>query len=101
MASSASPAGGLGRARLIGIVVAAFLVLTVYVWRTTESSRAERRGTDAAPAAVVSPAHAAGASSAPYRFDQPIARFELPADLVEISGLTVLDERTLGAVQDE
>lgn len=38
---------------------------------------------------------------APYRFDQPAAQFELPSSLHEISGLTVLDDRHLGAVQDE
>jgi uncharacterized protein YjiK len=39
--------------------------------------------------------------AAPYRFDAPAARFELPGRLDEISGLTVLDEARLGAVQDE
>lgn len=37
----------------------------------------------------------------PYRFDEPVASFSLPDELKEISGLTVLDERHLGAVQDE
>lgn len=101
MASSVSPARGLGLALLVGAVVAALLVLTVYVWQTTEASRAERGGADAAPAAVVAPARALSAPAVPYRFDQPVARFDMPEDLVEISGLTVLDEQTLGAVQDE
>jgi uncharacterized protein YjiK len=39
--------------------------------------------------------------SVPYRFDQPVASFTLPEELREISGLTVLDDRSLGAVQDE
>ena len=39
--------------------------------------------------------------AAPYRFDQPVAAFTLPEELREISGLTVLDDRSLGAVQDE
>ena len=37
----------------------------------------------------------------PYRFDRPVASFDLPADLVEISGLADLGDGTLGAVQDE
>lgn len=43
----------------------------------------------------------AASASSPYRFDQPVARFELPDALREISALTVLDEGHLGAVQDE
>ena len=39
--------------------------------------------------------------TAPYAFDQPNALFTLPSSLEEISGLTVLDEQTLGAIQDE
>ncbi len=38
---------------------------------------------------------------APYTFDRPDALFRLPNSLREISGLTVLDDQTLGAVQDE
>ncbi len=41
------------------------------------------------------------ASGNPYRFDQPVARFELPEALREISALTVLDAEHVGAVQDE
>lgn len=37
----------------------------------------------------------------PYRFDEAVAAFSLPEELREISALTVLDERHLGAVQDE
>ena len=37
----------------------------------------------------------------PYAFDRPDTLFRLPNSLREISGLTVLDEETLGAVQDE
>lgn len=37
----------------------------------------------------------------PYHFDRPAARFTLPYALREISGLTVLGEGYLGAVQDE
>lgn len=40
-----------------------------------------------------------GASA--YVFDRPKATYPLPSDLKEISGLTVLDDRHLGAVQDE
>ncbi|HLT46416.1 MAG TPA: SdiA-regulated domain-containing protein [Rubricoccaceae bacterium] len=40
-------------------------------------------------------------TSASYAFDQPVAVFTLPEELREISALTVLDERHLGAVQDE
>ncbi len=36
-----------------------------------------------------------------YDLERPDDVFELPRDLEEISGLTVLDERHLGAVQDE
>lgn len=41
------------------------------------------------------------ASEAPYAFDAPDAGFILPNALEEVSGLTMLDERHLGAVQDE
>lgn len=44
---------------------------------------------------------AASAEPAPYRFAAPDARFELPGRLDEVSGLTVLDDARLGAVQDE
>ena len=37
----------------------------------------------------------------PYAFDRPDTLFRLPNSLREISGLTVLDDETLGAVQDE
>ncbi len=37
----------------------------------------------------------------PYDFGAPTARFGLPTFLKEISGITVLDDRTLGAVEDE
>lgn len=37
----------------------------------------------------------------PYDFEDPAFRFELPDELVEISGLTVLDEEHLGAIEDE
>lgn len=41
------------------------------------------------------------ASEPPYAFDAPDAGFLLPNALEEISGLTMLDERHLGTVQDE
>lgn len=37
----------------------------------------------------------------PYDFAHPTAAFDMPEDLEEISGLTVLDETHLGAIQDE
>ena len=37
----------------------------------------------------------------PYTFDRPDTLFRLPNRLREISGLTVLDDQRLGAVQDE
>lgn len=40
-------------------------------------------------------------SAAPYDFTEPAAAFALPAVLREISGLTLLDDEQLGAVQDE
>ncbi|MEM1043077.1 MAG: SdiA-regulated domain-containing protein [Bacteroidota bacterium] len=40
-------------------------------------------------------------ADAPYRFDAPDARFDLPGRLDEISGLTDLGGGRLGAVQDE
>ena len=52
-------------------------------------SDASRSTTEAAPAAV------------PYRLDAPDAVVELPAELQEASGLTVLPSGRLGAVQDE
>ncbi|MBC12882.1 MAG: hypothetical protein CMM85_07930 [Rhodothermaceae bacterium] len=55
----------------------------------------------ATSAPSASPVSAVSEPSTPYRFDQPDARFEMPADLVEISALTVMDDGHLGAVQDE
>ncbi len=52
--------------------------------------------TNAAPASTDSLA-----MPPPYAFDRPDTVFRLPNRLREISGLTVLDENTLGAVQDE
>lgn len=46
-------------------------------------------------------AAAEGGRPAPYDFDTPVAQFELPGRLDEISGLTVLDDTHLGAIQDE
>ncbi len=40
-------------------------------------------------------------AAAPYAFDRPDTLFRLPGRLREISGLTVLDDDLLGAVQDE
>ncbi|MFQ5571771.1 MAG: hypothetical protein ACE5G0_18980 [Rhodothermales bacterium] len=37
----------------------------------------------------------------PYTFDEPDTLFQLPNRLREISGITVLDDRYVGAVQDE
>lgn len=37
----------------------------------------------------------------PYDLDAPTARFGLPLFLKEISGITVLDDNTLGAIEDE
>ena len=54
-----------------------------------------------ASAEPVSSPPAAEPETGPYRFDQPVATFRLPPDLREISGLTVLDDAHLGAVQDE
>ena len=58
-------------------------------------------GYEAPAAPTVSAAPLSSRAAGPYRFDEPVARFTLPASLVEISALTVLDERHLGAVQDE
>ena len=54
-----------------------------------------------APTTTASPSAVAAPRTSPYRFDQPVARFEMPDALREISALTVLDEGRLGAVQDE
>ena len=43
----------------------------------------------------------AGGPDVPYDFTAPAARFELPGALDEISGLTLLDEGHVAAVQDE
>lgn len=43
----------------------------------------------------------AGTPSAPYDFETPALIHYLVEDLAEISGLTVLDEHHLGAIQDE
>lgn len=53
--------------------------------------------TSAAPSPSAAPAPA----TSPYRFDQPVASFTLPDELREISGLTVLGDGLLGAIQDE
>ncbi len=47
------------------------------------------------------PATPAAGSASPYRFDQPVATFEMPESLREISALTVLDADHVAAVQDE
>jgi uncharacterized protein YjiK len=49
---------------------------------------------------VDEPAKPAGGHP-PYAFEEPDAIFRLPPELEEISGLTVLDDGLLGAVQDE
>ncbi|HYE96946.1 MAG TPA: SdiA-regulated domain-containing protein [Rubricoccaceae bacterium] len=54
---------------------------------------ADSTGTDSTGRAASSPV--------PYRFDRPDAVFALPRALFEISGLTVLADGRLGAVQDE
>ncbi len=51
--------------------------------------------------ASVQTASPADAPPAPYAFERPDTLFRLPGTLREISGLTVLDAHTLGAVQDE
>ena len=38
---------------------------------------------------------------APYDFGAPVAAYTLPPELEEVSGLAVLDEHHLGAIQDE
>lgn len=55
------------------------------------------------PASAPAPPEAETASTTdgPYRFDQPVASFTLPEVLREISGLAVLGDGLLGAVQDE
>lgn len=58
-------------------------------------------GNGASSGASVPSSRAVSAPAAPYRFDAPAARFELPGRLDEISGLTHLDATHLGAVQDE
>lgn len=55
----------------------------------------------ATPATPLTVSTATAPSVGPYRFDQPVARFEMPEALREISALTVLNARQLGAVQDE
>ena len=40
-------------------------------------------------------------AQAPYHFGAPVSAFALPDELEEISGLTLLDEGHVGAVQDE
>ena len=42
-----------------------------------------------------------GIGSMPYRLDAPVATFTLPEDLLEISGITLLPDGSIGAVQDE
>lgn len=41
------------------------------------------------------------ATAPPYNLSAPAARFGLPLFLKEISGITVLDDATLGAIEDE
>ena len=53
-----------------------------------------------ARAAVTAPANP-DADDVPYDVGRPDVVFEMPAELVEISGLTVLSNGNLGAVQDE
>lgn len=53
------------------------------------------------PSPAVEAAVPAAQDTIPYRLDQPDAAFALPGPLQEISGLTVLADGHLGAVQDE
>lgn len=52
-------------------------------------------------AASPEPSSTASVSTGPYAFDQPVAAFVLDGALDEISGLTVLADGRLAAVQDE
>jgi len=54
----------------------------------------EKAGTD-------TPKSASAASATAYNFDSPDAIFELPGALEEISGISLLDDSTLVAIQDE
>ena len=56
--------------------------------------------TDTAPSAAPDPT-VADSSAIPYDFDAPDAAFYLPRALREISGLTVLPDGALGAIEDE
>ena len=80
--------------------LAACLALALPACSPADSAVAAPADAPAAPSAV-RPDTSATASASPYRFDQAVARFELPAELREISALTVLDADHVGAVQDE
>ncbi|MEP0546968.1 MAG: SdiA-regulated domain-containing protein [Rhodothermales bacterium] len=75
------------------------LILSVPFGACQPSDPAASPRTAASPAQTIS--DAGTSRPAPYRFDQPAAVFTLPPDLREISALTVLDGRHLGAVEDE
>ncbi len=59
------------------------------------------RASVSGPAAFAKTRDTGGFDESPYDFAKPVVSFSLPGDLEEISGLTVLDETHLGAVQDE
>ncbi len=71
-------------------MAAASLVLTAVLLATACTDRTEQAAPEAFPQGDTS-----------YVFTSPDAHFELPKELDEISGLALLEEGRLGAVQDE
>ncbi|HEX8299158.1 MAG TPA: SdiA-regulated domain-containing protein [Rubricoccaceae bacterium] len=81
--------------RLLALPVLASL------FAATCSAPADGSPDDAPGAARVSEAPAATRPNVPYALAAPSATVELPDEIREISGLTVFEDGTLGAVQDE
>ncbi|MFB3132322.1 MAG: SdiA-regulated domain-containing protein [Rhodothermales bacterium] len=72
--------------------VAMLMLLAVSTPACARESSLQAQGSASPSEALAAP---------PYTFDRPDALFRLPNRLREISGLTVLDDQRLGAVQDE
>lgn len=85
---------GIGFRWALGLTAACLLAVAIVSWLpNAEAPQAE----SVLPVAFPSSPQ----QDLPYRLDAPDVRFELPEELDEISGLTVLDDTHLGAIQDE
>lgn len=81
-----------------------FLFSSLLMWLTMGACQPATSTSDKASASVTAEFETTsitGKTASPYRFDAPSASFDMPAELFEISGLTLLNDKQLGAIQDE